>query len=361
VLATQVLLLQALLAANDESSIRRLGSRLYDQLIAPAGDALRGVRRLIIVPDGPLQRVPFALLRSGDRWLIERHILTMAPSATILDHLRRSPATRADRPLLALAAPDASPGHARVMDMRAQELGTLTHAAQEVEDAAAIVRASSNDSRIGPAATEQVLKSADAGAYRIVHLAAHAVVDEMVPRRSAVLLTPGGSDDGLLQVNEIANLSLSADLVVLAACRTNAGRLIRGEGLLSLSRAFMHAGARAILATSWKVADRETAWLMREFYQGLGDGLAPDEALQRAQRRAIASGGRNAAPANWGAFLIIGEARTPIIAPLNATSSSWIRVSIPVAVIVGLGLVGLRLQRSRRRTAASADAEASSR
>jgi CHAT domain-containing protein len=360
-LAPQVLLLQALLAANDAPGISRLGSRLYGQVIAPAGPALRGVRRLIVVPDGALQRVPFALLRAEDQWLVERHILTMAPSATILEYLRRSPVSRAARPMLALAAPDAAPGHARVLDIGTQELGTLTYASQEIDAAARIVRTAPGDRRIGPAATEQVLKSADAGAYRILHLAAHAVVDEIVPRRSAVLLTPEGADDGLLQVNEIANLSLAADLVVLAACRSHVGRVLRGEGLLSLSRAFMHAGARAIIATSWKVADRETAWLMRELYRGLGDGLAPDEALQRAQQRAIADGGRNAAPASWGAFLVIGEARAPILGAGDVPPATWPRAAIPVGVVLGLGLIALWMRRRAQRAPASAQTEASGR
>jgi CHAT domain-containing protein len=347
-LAPQMRFLQALVAANDEPALRQLGAQLYDRLIKPAEPALRGVRRLVIVPDGALQRMPFALLRSGDRWLIERYVLALAPSATVLDRIRQAPIGRAERPLLGLAAPDAAPGHAALFDMAQRDFGTLTHASREVRAAASAVGARTSRTHDGPAATEETLKSGDANAYRIVHFAAHAVVDEIVPRRSAVLLSPSGSDDGLLQISEIANLSLSADLVVLAACRSNVGRLVRGEGLLSLSRAFMHAGARAIVATSWKVGDRETAWLMREFYRGLAGGLAPDEALQRAQRRAIAAGGRNTSPGSWGAFLIIGDARAPIVAP-NASRSIW-TLSLYVAVVLALGAVVFEVRRRTRRS-----------
>jgi CHAT domain-containing protein/TolB-like protein/Tfp pilus assembly protein PilF len=350
-LAPQMRFLQALVAANDEANLKKLGARLYDRLIKPAEGALGGVRRLVIVPDGALQRVPFALLRTGDRWLVERYVLALAPSATVLDRIRQAPIGRAERPLLGFAAPDAAPGHAALFDMAQRDFGTLTHASREVHDAASMVGARTSRTHDGPSATEETLKSADANAYRIVHFAAHAVVDEIVPRRSAVLLSPSGSDDGLLQISEIANLSLSADLVVLAACRSNVGRLVRGEGLLSLSRAFMHAGARAIVATSWKVGDRETAWLMREFYRGLAGGLAPDEALQRAQRRAIAAGGRNAAPGNWSAFLIIGDAHAPIVAP-NGARSIW-TLSLYVAVVLGVGAVVFEVRRRTRRSNAS--------
>ncbi len=325
VLARQVRLFHALVAAGDEPAVRQLAAQLYDRLIAPSGPALQGVRRLIIVPDGALQRLPFALLRAGDRWLVERYVLALAPSATVLDQLRRAPAGRAGRPLLALAVPEAGRAQAALLDLGDRDLGTLTHASREVADATALVGDDRSDVRLGTAATEALLKGSSAGDYRIVHFAAHAVVDEVTPRRSAVLLAAAGDDDGLLQVNEIANLTLSADMVVLAACRSNVGRLVRGEGLLSLSRAFMHAGARAVVATSWKVEDRETAWLMREFYRGLADGLAPDEALQRAQQRAIAAGGGHAALASWGAFLISGDARQPIVtAPRPASRGGWV-------------------------------------
>lgn len=347
-LAPQVRLFHALVSANDEGAVRQLGSQLYARLIAPADPALQGVRRLIIVPDGALQRLPFALLRTGDRWLIERHVLALAPSATILDQLRRPPARPASRPLLALAAPEAGSGHATLFDLGQRELGPLTHAEHEVADAEARVGGGAGQAHLGPAATEGVLKASSAGDYRIVHVAAHAVVDEVVPRRSAVLLTAAGEDDGLLQVSEIANLSLSADLVVLAACRSNVGRLVRGEGLLSLSRAFMHAGARAVVATSWKVADRETAWLMREFYGGLADGLPPDEALQRAQQRAIAAGGRHGAIGSWGAFLITGDTRRPIVPASPATSRAGLVLGFALA---GLGLLAVAVGWRRRQGA----------
>jgi CHAT domain-containing protein/tetratricopeptide (TPR) repeat protein len=342
-LVPRVRLLQALVAANDGAAIERLGADLHERLLAPAAPALGGVRRLIVVPDGVLQRVPFALLRSGDRWLVERYTLSVAPSATVLDHLRAFPDRRAERPLLALAAPEASDGQAALFDLAPGSLPRLSFASQEAADARVRLRADPRDAYTGTAATEAVLKSTAAAGYRIVHLAAHAIVDEVVPRRSAVLLTPGDQDDGLLRVSEIANLQLHADLVVLAACRSNVGRLVRGEGLLSLSRAFLHAGARSVVATAWMVDDRDTAWLMDEFYGAIGEGLPPDEALQRAQRRAIAAGGRRADPATWSAFLIVGDARGPIVDPVppitTATSARGLFYAALVVLIAAIGLL----------------------
>jgi CHAT domain-containing protein len=224
----QVRLLTALLTARNDRATEQLGAQLYATLLGPGESSLRDARRLIIVADGVLQRLPFALLRSNDRWLVETHTIAMAPSATILQFLRQSRA-RASKPLLALAVPDALPGHAAIFDEGVRAPGALTHATGEVRYAAQVVGAAPESARTGSAATEAALKSPEAGQYRIVHFAAHAIADEVVPRRSAILLTPGGEDDGLLQVSEIANLSLNADLVVLAACHSNVGRLVRGE------------------------------------------------------------------------------------------------------------------------------------
>jgi CHAT domain-containing protein len=229
-----------------------------------------------------------------------------------------------------------------VLDAPAASLGTLALASQEVHDARRLLGARQEDTLVGPAATEMVLKTVDARRYRILHFAAHAVVDEIVPRRSAVLLTASDRDDGLLQVNEIANLSLNADLVVLAACRSQLGRLVRGEGLLSLSRAFIHAGARGVMATLWDVSDSETAWLMRRFYEEIGDGRAPDEALRRAQLSAIEAGGARASPAQWAAFVMAGEAGSPIFAASDRRLTSWVPAATGIVVLLGLVLAAYR-------------------
>jgi CHAT domain-containing protein len=206
------------------------------------------------------------------------------------------------------------------------------------------------------------LKSSEAGQYRVVHVAAHAIADEIVPRRSAILLSSEGDDDGLLQVSEIANLSLNADLVVLAACRSNVGRLVRAEGLLSLSRAFLHGGARAVVATSWATPDRDTAWLMRRFYSAIADGLAPDEALQRAQLDAIGSRGSRASAGTWAAFVVFGDARTPIFdAPVRSASWMWAVVILAGVVVIGGALVAISRSRRRQRGADSSHAEAGGR
>src|SRR5262249_13245050 len=113
----------------------------------------------------------------------------------------------------------------------------------------------------GPAATEQRTKSDDVKNYQIIHFATHAVLDERFPSRSAILLaTNGHSEDGFLQMGEVFDLKLNADLVVLSGCQTGLGKFVRGEGMIGLTRAFFYAGASSVLATLWSINDPSTAY-----------------------------------------------------------------------------------------------------
>jgi CHAT domain-containing protein len=115
--------------------------------------------------------------------------------------------------------------------------------------------------------------------------------------------------DGFLQLNEIYNLKLSADLVVLSACRTALGKEVRGEGLIGITRGFMYAGASRVAASLWNVDDAGTAELMKLFYRGmLRDGMRPAEALRAAQV-GMMSQERWRSPYHWAAFELQGEWR----------------------------------------------------
>jgi CHAT domain-containing protein len=119
----------------------------------------------------------------------------------------------------------------------------------------------------------------------------------------------GNRQDGLLRLNDIYNLKLSADLVVLSACDTALGREVRGEGLIGLTQGFMAAGARSLVASLWQVPDRATAQLMEQFYGYLlNDGLRPAEALRKAQLWSAAQP-RYRDPYFWGGFVLVGDWR----------------------------------------------------
>src|SRR5581483_3525062 len=178
----------------------------------------------------------------------------------------------------------------------------------------------------GTAATESRVK-ADAGRYRVLHLATHGVLDDRDPMYSAVLLAAerasasagpaaaAATEDGRLEAREVMNLSLNADLVVLSACDTARGRIGAGEGLLGLSWAILLAGSRDVVVSQWKVDATSTSQLMIAFHRALVHqalvhrraATPPDvgQALQVAARE-IMRDPRYRHPFYWAAFRTVG-------------------------------------------------------
>jgi CHAT domain-containing protein len=147
--------------------------------------------------------------------------------------------------------------------------------------------------------------------YRILHFATHGLLNSQHPELSGIVLSlvdrEGKPQDGFLRMHEIYNLKLPAELVVLSACQTGLGKEIKGEGLVGLTRGFMYAGAARVLASVWKVDDRATAELMKQFYQGMvKDGLRPAAALRAAQVQ-MWKQQRWGEPYYWAAFVLQGE------------------------------------------------------
>ena len=297
-----------------------LGSSLYRTLFQ--GVDLSRVQRLIVVPDGPLWRLPFAALTTeagGRDWLIRRASISVVSSASLFATLASSSAasTREPARIFALdAVPDAVRALRALYDDRLLPDQSLQYATAEARAVARALAANpQTDLFLNARADETSFKRAVTDA-RIVHVGSHALIDDRAPRRTALILASSPTDDGLLQLNEIANLQLDADLVVLSTCQSQLGRAVRGEGLMSLSRAFILSGARAVAASLWAVDDRETSRLMPLFYESIRAGLAPDAALRDAQLRMIAAGGVAAAPASWAGFVLMGHATAPIVRAL---------------------------------------------
>jgi CHAT domain-containing protein len=156
---------------------------------------------------------------------------------------------------------------------------------------------------------------------RIVHFASHALLDVRRPELSGIVLSSGdaagGSAPGFLSLADISTMRLSAELVVLSACRTALGKEVRGEGLVGLTRGFMDAGARRVVGSLWSVTDAPTAALMTRFYALLlGEGRSPAEALRGAQL-ALRKQRRFSAPQAWAGFVLEGDWR-----PLDPSAAS---------------------------------------
>jgi CHAT domain-containing protein/Flp pilus assembly protein TadD len=293
----------------------RLGRDLYSTLLGPFAAELSGATRVVVVPDGVLHYVPFeTLVRAVDahgrpQYVLDAYDVSYAPSASVLSALNRRPPASPPFDLLAYGDPALTPAPAeRSASMRAAPPGPLLHARREIDAIAGLFPAERRRVRLGSEASERSFKEEDLSRFRIVHLATHGRTDARVPARSGLLLSPGAAtEDGVLRAVEILKLDLGADLVVLSACGSGLGRLVRGEGLVGLTRAFLHAGARRVVVSLWNVDDEKTADLMKTFYGRLRQGVPADRALREAKRELTRSD-RPAYrfPYYWGSFVLIG-------------------------------------------------------
>jgi CHAT domain-containing protein len=174
--------------------------------------------------------------------------------------------------------------------------------------------------------------------FQIVHFATHGLVNNEHPELSGIVLSMvnerGDPENGFLQLHDVYNLNLAAELVVLSACDTGLGKDVKGEGLVGLTRGFLYAGARSVVASLWKVEDRATAELMGHFYREmLVEGASPAAAL-RSAKVAMWRQRRWSAPRYWAAFVLQGDPEAVVVTG-SAGRGVW-----PVA-LVSLLLAGL--------------------
>lgn len=348
-------------------------AELSRMILAPVAAELRNKRpkQLLIVADGKLQYVPFAALpapaasvgRAGPKSeirnlkssvpLVANHEIVYLPSASTLGVLRRELKGRSPAPktLAVFADPVFGADDERlpkeVRERLARERQTpakektaetalaadeLTRAIRDVGmggergglarlphsrgEANAILKLAPEAARFGALdfdASQEAATKPEMSQYRYVHFATHGLVDNQTPELSGLVLSQldaeGRDRDGYLRMVEIYNLNLPAELVVLSACKTGLGKDVRGEGLISLTRGFMYAGAARVVVSLWDVNDKSTASLMGELYRGLlTRKQRPSAALRAAQLNMLTSK-QWAAPYYWAAFAQHGEPR----------------------------------------------------
>ena len=307
----------------------------YQKLLAPA---LKNKQKqnLIIVPDGKLGYLPFEAfltqavtnlaenkyIYSDLPYLLRDYNISYNYSATLWkeNYLCAQQQNTAPLQMLACAA-DYSIQEGRAAQLSSVQklrgayitkqrssLKPLLFAQGEV---ATLSQFFSGDFMQGRASSEAFFKK-NAHKYGILHLAMHTAMHPRVPMLSALVFTEDGdsTEDNFLQAYEISRLHLNADLVVLSACKTGYGKFQQGEGILSLARSFMYAGASSLLVSMWPVNDASTAILMQAFYHNIAKGLPKDLALQRAKLTYIAkSQGKYTHPAYWSTFVLLGDVR----------------------------------------------------
>lgn len=319
-------------------------ARAAARVLLPAmvREALQGARRLVIVPHGILNYLPFeTLLGDESRFLIEDYAVSYAPSAASLAFLRARPAHEAGG-VIAVGNPVVSArGAAAERTLPMSQLAFLKPLQNAGRELQSVARAFPGARVLeGPRATEPELARAGLDRAAILHFATHGLMDEELPQRSGLALTAAPPEsDGLLQMREIYSLPLHASLVTLSACQTALGKDVTGEGLIGLTRAFFHAGADAVVASLWNVDDASTADFMRRFYTSLGAGSPIDAAARQARLAFLRGDARLRHPYFWGAFVASGNASVPVrvasrprpILPLTAAFAALLTVVAALA------------------------------
>lgn len=326
---------------GDRAALRRDLAVLGEMLLGPVAARLGG-ERLVVVADGALHLLPFVVLpRPGSEAgagqpLLDSFEVVHLPSASVLALQQQAPKPWSRRgdgeaPSVAIFAdPIFGPDDSRLA--RAAEtspdqtasfrsggpglLGDLVRLPQTRREAEAIAGLLPLDRRLlalGAEARRSRLLGGGLHGYDVLHLATHGFFEPTNPALSGLVLSrldEGGAPlEGFLSLHDVAELELSAELVVLSGCRTALGREIRGEGLVGLTRGFMYAGVPRVVASLWQVRDEATAELMVRFYRGLlVEGQAPAAALRAAQL-SLRQERRWRDPFYWGAFVLQGSWR----------------------------------------------------
>jgi len=296
-LTARVELLRELVSRESSSEWRKPAESLRRILIEPLEKAgwLRGIHQLYVAPHGILHYVPFALLASSRgeevRYLIDDYVLAHLPAASALVYGAKE--GQSGEALLAIASAGARLAFA---EDEVRRIGALFP-----NDAVVLARKE---------ATERAFKRI-AARYDLIHLATHGYLNKLNPLLSGIDLEPDPSEDGRLEVHEIMELRLKARLVTLSACETALGssyftELPAGDDFVGLTRAFLFAGSRSVLASLWKVDDRSTLELMEVFYRERG-GAESAGALVAAQRAMRQEKGRYSHPYFWAAFVLVGR------------------------------------------------------
>jgi CHAT domain-containing protein len=335
----------ALRTMNDRTYLSA-ARELYIELIQPVERYLAGARHLVIIPDGTLYYLPFEVLLSTDghsasknrgrvdfrhlAYLVNRFEISYALSGTLFCEARSKTAIKQNGSLsFAGFAPISrdSYGNGAVsrlnkfalagdaglksMAFAGYRFGALPYSEDEVRSIATAFNTSGRIGTyvVGSLATKEEFK-AHAPGHSIIHIATHGFLDEVHPGLSALLFAPGSDSttggNALLYAGELYNLRLDADLVTLSSCESGVGKLVRGEGLMAMTRGFFYAGARNVVCSLWKVYDKQADQLMRGFYSHVLEGRSLSSSMREAKLEMI----KNAAtahPFKWAGFELIGE------------------------------------------------------
>lgn len=291
----------------------------HDFLLEPLSDKNHlSYQRLRVIPDGILSIMNFDLLMAKDpaeneeikdyAFAIKSYGISTAYSTGLLQYLSETKLPERNKTTLIAFQPSypAIEGQEELFAERRAGFGPLKFSAKEVEG---ISNWYSTEVYAGEKASEESFY-AEARNFPIIHISSHAQVPESNPQAAFVALTETDNSkyDDSLMIEELYAQRLQAEMVVLSACETGTGKLVEGEGIMSLGRAFTYAGARSLVMSLWEVNDASTADIMTNFYKYLSEGKSKDLALREAKLEYLKSSDKlHAQPYYWAAFVASGD------------------------------------------------------
>lgn len=317
----------------------KVSNNAYSLILKPILNDFHSVKELIIIPDKHISYIPFDALvttKVANSSFSTLHYLVN--ELTVYQHQSiglfiNAKVTNNENAYIGFAPNFSAQELSQVKNRELRSsLQPLPFAQKEIESIAQLL---DGDIEIGPKASEANFKSSSPN-YNILHIASHAVVNEANPLYSKLVFSTGDSldnEDGNLHSFEIYGLKLTSDLVTLSACNTGTGKYFEGEGVFSLGRAFLMAGAHSVLTSLWEVPDRSTSFIMEAFYKNLKKGYSKPEAIRIAKLTYLKqTDALTANPYYWAGFVYVG---TPGIIYKSYKKYYWfIGISLVLLLLV---------------------------
>jgi CHAT domain-containing protein len=312
---------------NEKVLTAKTANELSNILLAPIAEKING-KRLAIVAEGTLQYLPFSALpvpNAKEKILADENEIVVLPSASVLAQIRENSVQNRtfNKTIAIFADPVFDEKDTRIKRDNSQKiienkqftkkLPRLIASRQEALNISNFAEKTKINLQTDFAANIENVADKNLSDYRILHFATHGFLDTAKPAESGLLFSlydeKGVPQNGFLNLDGIYNLNISSDLVVLSACQTALGKDIRGEGLIGLSRGFLYAGSKQIVASLWKVDDSATAEFMRLFYRNHLEKNMPAAAALRQAKLEMKKIPRYKSPFYWGAFTLLGDWR----------------------------------------------------
>jgi CHAT domain-containing protein/Flp pilus assembly protein TadD len=336
----------------------------YQKLIAPVLANKKNIKNLILITDGELGHLPFEtfLVEQAPQevtnynqlhYLVTDYNISYNYSASLWKENMEAPAPKNNGQILGVAANYDIQLDSSMMEIRLptdqwlrEILEPLPNARKEVE---ALQEKYQGFFAFDLLASEKMVKQ-KAGDFAILHFATHGILDTKRPILSSLAFTEDNDsiESNFWQAHEISKMQLNANLVVLSACETGFGKFEKGNGIASLARSFMYAGAPSLIVSLWQVNDYATSEIMKNFYENLANGMKVDQALRQAKLQYMKTAvGIMAHPAFWSPFIQIGKTQPISIKTKGGGLMLWI---IGGAIFLLIFVGGFAISRRNRET-----------